>query len=101
MRHSIRLIATTLFAPRATTAVAQHLPGTQLLTQTGDVAKVMVEGIDRWLDRETAESVNHRGQWSKPDFSSAEAYDRSLAPKRERLKKLLGLIEPRAAKVEF
>jgi hypothetical protein len=101
MRYSIFISAPLLVCLAVAPARAQHLPGTEPLTQKADFAKVMVEGIDRWLDRETAASVKDRGQRTKTDFPSPEAYDRSLQPKRERLKKLLGLIDARAPKVEF
>jgi hypothetical protein len=79
-------------------AVAQHLSGTQPLTQKADFAKVMVEGIDRWLDREIAATTKVR---AKSDLPSGKAVDDRFEPKREHLKKLLGLIDVRVSKVQF
>src|SRR5438046_3198845 len=75
------------------------LPGTKPLTREGDLAAQMVEGIDRYLMRETAASVEKRKQYWKPDFSSPEAYAKSVQPNRERLKKVLGVVDARVSPV--
>src|SRR5688572_14758400 len=74
---------------------AQSLPGTQPLEIKGDLARVMLDGIDRYLSRELSASVEKRKQHWKPDYSSAEAYEKSVTPNRERLKKVLGVIDQR------
>lgn len=74
---------------------AQPLSGTKPLETQGDLAKQMVEGIDRYLTRETAASVEKRKAYWKPDYSSAAAYEKSIAPNRERLKKILGVVDAR------
>jgi dienelactone hydrolase len=76
-------------------SVAQTLPGTKPLTMQGDLAAQMVAGIDKYLDRELAASVEKRKDHWKPDFSSADAYLKSVQPNRARLKKLLGVIDKR------
>ncbi len=79
----------------AVIADAQPLPGTRPLTMEGDLAAHMVAGMDRFLMRETGASVGRRaGHWRR-DFSSQEAYVRSVAPNRERLKKIIGVVEAR------
>ena len=55
----------------------------------------MVAGIDKFLMRELAASVEKRKQYWKPDFSSPEAYAKSVQPNRERLKKILGVVDAR------
>ena len=50
------------------------LPGTQPLTMAGDIASTLVEGVDRFLLREIAESASKRAAYWKRDFSTAEAY---------------------------
>jgi dienelactone hydrolase len=57
MRYSIIVFAI-VFLPAL--AAAEPLPGTQPLTEGGDLASKMVDGIDRFLLRETAESVARR-----------------------------------------
>ena len=76
-------------------AAAEPLPDTKPLTDEGDLAAKMVEGIGKYLVRETAASVEKRKQYWKPDFSSPEAYPKSVQPNRERLKKILGVVDER------
>ncbi len=71
------------------------VPGTAPLTMTGDPAALMVAGIDRFLDRQTELSLARRSTYWKRDFSSAVAYERSLAPNRARLRKILGVVDER------
>lgn len=76
---------------------AQSLPNTKPLTDEGDLAAKMVDGIHKYLDRETTASVEKRKQLWNYDFSSSEAYGKSVQPNRDRLKKLLGVVEQRLA----
>jgi dienelactone hydrolase len=76
-------------------APAQPLPGTKPLAAKGDLAKQMVEGIDRYLAKRTAESVKNRTASWKPDYASGDAYTKSLEPQRRRLRKILGVIDDR------
>jgi dienelactone hydrolase len=71
------------------------LPGIQPLTSTNDLALAMVAGLDRFLDRELAASVERRAARWQRDYSSAEAYARSIAPQRARFKKIIGVVEER------
>ncbi len=74
------------------------LPGTEELKREGDLAAQMVQGIRRYLRAATAESVEKRRSLWRHDFSSREAYERSIAPNRERFGKIVGLIDPRVAR---
>ncbi|MBI3840009.1 MAG: hypothetical protein HY288_18970, partial [Planctomycetia bacterium] len=76
-------------------AWADPLPGTRPLEIEGDLAEQMVSGIDRFLLRETAESIGKRPRHWKRDGSSAEKYDSSVAPNRAHLAKIIGAIDPR------
>lgn len=71
------------------------LPGTKPLHWEGDLAARMVEGIDRYLMRAIDETREQRDQIWDYDFSSAEAYQQSIQPNRERLKKRLGIVDAR------
>ncbi|MCB1121825.1 MAG: hypothetical protein KJT03_09775, partial [Verrucomicrobiae bacterium] len=71
------------------------LPGTKPLTMEGDLSAQMVAGIDRFLMRMTDESVEQREQYWRRDFSSDQAYAASLLPNRERLRKILGVVDER------
>jgi dienelactone hydrolase len=76
----------------------EPLPGTRPLTMEGDIAAQLVEGVDRFLLREIDKSVERRAQHWKRDFSSAEAYEKSIEPNRKRLAHILGV---RDARVSF
>ncbi len=65
------------------------------LAQQGDLAAQMVEGIDRFLSRELQESITERQKHWHRDFSSRQAYDQSVQGNRERLRKLIGAVDPR------
>lgn len=74
---------------------AEPLPGTQPLIIDRPLDEVMVEGIDRFALRELAESVAKREQYWNRDYSNREAYEKSIAPNRERFKTIIGAVDPR------
>ena len=74
---------------------SEPLPNTKPLTREGDLAAQMVEGIDKYLMRATEESIAKRKEYWKPDFSSVEAYTKSIEPNRQRLRKILGVVDER------
>ncbi len=100
-RH--RFLVLTLLAATAAPLRADSLPNTKPLEEKGDLAAIMVEGIGKYLDRELAASVEKRKQYWKIDTSSPEAYAKSVAPNRERLKKILGVVDERVkfADIEY
>ena len=65
----------------AVAALGQPLPGTAALTAEGDLAAQMVEGIDRFVDRELAASIARR----------------PAAPDRQRFRKIIGAVDERVA----
>ena len=71
------------------------LPGTRPLTMTGDLAAQMVKGIHKYLIQATSDSVSDRSRLWRPDFTSPRAYQDYVAPNRERLRKIIGAIDPR------
>ena len=82
---------------------ADTLPGTQPLTLTGDLSAQMVAGIDRFLDRELEASLTTRAAFWKRDFTSDGAYEKSIAPNRERLRQFIGAVDARVpvTQIEF
>jgi dienelactone hydrolase len=71
------------------------LPGTDVLTLEGELDLRMRQGIDRFLDRATEESIAARAARWQRDPSSREAYEASIAPNRERFRKVVGAIDER------
>jgi dienelactone hydrolase len=74
---------------------AQPLPKTALLTGKDDLARAMVEGIDRYLERQLAKSRHVRDARWTVDASSQAAYEAGLKPRRERLATILGVVDRR------
>ena len=94
----IRWIATSLVLASAAALEAQPdriLPGTQPLETKTDLALDLVAGIDRYLTRETPVVMEKRVASWKPNAGSPEAYERWLAPRRERLCKIIGAVDAR------
>ena len=78
-----------------------ELPGTKPLTMEGDLAAQMVAGLREFMLGRTADSVASRETLWKRDFSSKEAYARSVAPNRERFRRCIGAVDPRRPAVGF
>ncbi len=78
-----------------TVLVDDVLPGTNRLMMQGDLAEKMVEGIDRFLTRELANSIDLREKLWKRDYSSPDAYIRSISENRKRFAKIIGAIDKR------
>jgi len=72
-------------------APPEVLLNTERLTLEGDIASLMVDGIDRFLAAELRRSVGLREQQWQRDFSSPEAYIQSLESGRRRLAHILGM----------
>src|SRR5436309_1342494 len=70
------------------------LPGTKALTLEGDLSVQMVAGADRFLMREIERSVEQRAKFWQRDFSSPEAYDKSVQTNRERFRRCIGAVDP-------
>lgn len=75
-----------------------QLPDTRPLTIEGDIASVLVDGVDRFLLAEIERSAERRARFWRRDFSSADAYNKSVEPNRRRLAHILGV---RDARVPF
>jgi dienelactone hydrolase len=71
------------------------LPGTQPLVMEGDIASALVDGADRFLLRQISASVNERDRHWRRDYTSVEAYNKSIEPNRQRLAHILGVCDNR------
>lgn len=84
-----------LFVADGNAAEPEILAGTKKLELQGDIAATMVEGVDRFLLRELAEAPAKREKLWKHDFSSTEAYLKSIEPQRRKLAHILGVRDKR------
>lgn len=71
------------------------LPGTKPLTITQPLDEFMVDGINRFCLRELAASPARREKMWNRDYSSVEAYAKSIAPNRERFREYIGAVDQR------
>ncbi len=69
------------------------LPGTEPLTIESDLAAHMVAGIDAHLMDLIERAPAQRAQYWNRDFSSHDAYARSIKPNRERFRKIIGAVD--------
>jgi dienelactone hydrolase len=90
MRFGLVLLALLVSA-----APDDSLPGTRPLEETGDLADLMMIGLHRYIDRKLAGSVAGRAAHWNRDASSAEAYEKSIAPNRRRFLDIIGVVDPR------
>jgi dienelactone hydrolase len=71
-------------------AAEDRLPNTTLLDLQGDIASTLVAGVDRFLLAQLAASETNRARHWHRDFSSTEAYEKSIATNRARLAHIIG-----------
>ncbi|HTL18528.1 MAG TPA: dienelactone hydrolase family protein [Patescibacteria group bacterium] len=76
-------------------SAVSSLPGTQPLVEQGDIASNLVAGVDRFLLRELNGSQAGRARYWHRDFSSPDAYTKSVATNRARLAHILGVRDTR------
>jgi len=77
-------------------AQAQPLAGTALLTGTNNLSDAYLEGVDRFMLRETERLAGERHLFWKRDFTAGEqGYLASVETNRQRLARMLGVRDPR------
>ncbi|MCX7429282.1 MAG: prolyl oligopeptidase family serine peptidase [Planctomycetia bacterium] len=89
----------------STAAAGEPLPGTALLDPSRPDADVVAEHVRQvigYFNRRIAEARQGRDAAWQPDFTSPEAYAKSIAPHRSACRKMLGLgdAKPRIAETE-
>ncbi len=90
-------VAAICVAALAQAGDASRLPDSKPLDWEGELADRMMDGLHRFIERKIDKSVGGRpARWQR-DFTSEETYLRSTRPNRDRLEKILGLVEPRVA----
>jgi dienelactone hydrolase len=88
-RCAVALICTC--AARAQTS----LPGTQPLTDHADFAARMVDSINAFLEQQTAHSAAGRPSYWRRNYASRADYEQSTSENREKLRKIIGAVDPR------
>ncbi len=76
-------------------ATGPALADTDLLAEEGDLAAAMVAGIERYLRRATAASIERRARHWKRAFTSRRHYLKSIEPNRTHFQRLIGLVDQR------
>jgi dienelactone hydrolase len=71
------------------------MPGTEPLSMQGDLASQMVDGIHRYLLQKTERQLSERGQLWNRDYTSVEAYERSVAPNLRSFRHMIGVVDER------
>ena len=92
MKRLIPLLTLLLWCPAS---LADPLPNTQPLTWTDDIASRMIDGLDKFLLNQIEQSAARRARHWNRDFSSPNAYTKSLEPNRKALAHILGLRDAR------
>ncbi len=97
MRFAIVSVAVIflLSVSSASSAEPEFLPNTKKLELQGDIAATMVEAVDRFLLKELAAAPAKREKRWKHDFTSTEAYRKSIEPQRKKLAHILGVRDQR------
>ncbi|MDB5341794.1 MAG: Alpha/beta hydrolase family protein [Schlesneria sp.] len=89
----------------AAMAVAQErpatFPGTEPLTADKPLDVLMVEGIDRFCLKEIEQARERRESLWKRDFTSTEAYDKSMVPYRDKFRTIIGVVDQRVPATRF
>lgn len=79
----------------AVSFAADPVPGTQPLTIAEPLDKFMINGINKFCLREIDEGIAKREALWKRDYSSAEAYVKSVEPNRVHFRESIGAVDPR------
>jgi dienelactone hydrolase len=95
----IFLNSLSLFAQnQSTTNISEMpltLPDTKPLTWEDDLSRKMMDGAHIFIERKIDESILSRQKYWNRDFSSKDAYEKSIEPNRKRLMKYIGVIDQR------
>lgn len=77
------------------------LPQTSLLTNTGDLSAQMVEGIDRWLMRETERVSAKRAKQWETALASQTSRDQFKRLTRDQLREMIGAVDAMVSNPHF
>jgi len=71
------------------------------LTGKDDLSRMMVDGMNRYLDRQTTNAVKRRSQSRNPDYSGPGAYSRSMNSNRKHFARIIGVVDERMADIKM
>jgi len=89
------MIALAIWAAAAPAEEPTALPGTNTLDWQGDLSERMMHGLHRFVERKIDASVGERPKLWRRDFTSIAAYEKSIEPNRQRLRRITGVVDPR------
>jgi dienelactone hydrolase len=69
----------------------EFLPGTALLTWNGDLSVRMMDGAHKLIEDKITESIAGRTEYWHRDFSSRQAYEKSVEPNRKSFMHCIGV----------
>jgi len=72
-------------------ALPAVFPGTKQLAWEGDVSAKILDGAHQFIERKINESVKNRSKYWNRNFTSVEAYGKSVESNRKRLMAILGI----------
>lgn len=90
-----------LFAHGALSAAPDPLPGTAPLTGNADMIQLTIRQWDDRMLQEIAAARSQRERFWHRDLSSPAAFDRSVAPNRDRLRRRIGAVDAPVPNPEF
>ena len=93
--HGLALLLGAAFFTAPLALAQTPLEGTAPLTSHGDFAAEMVDDINAFLLRKTAESVEGRANLWKRDFGSIAKYERSVSGNRDHFRRIIGAVDVR------
>lgn len=97
MTRHLKWIALLLSAYGAALLRGGELPGTARLEDSRDWKAETTAQLDAMLVQQIEASRAGRTKYWQRDFSSSEAYERSVAPNRQRLRERIGAVDARVA----
>jgi dienelactone hydrolase len=95
IRISIACIVALCIGALAPPQQLPTLPATAALTWQGDLSERMMDGAHRFVERKLDESVENRQQYWRRDFTTRQAYERSVAENRRRFMTSIGVVDAR------
>jgi dienelactone hydrolase len=95
IRISIACIVALCIGALAPPQQLPTLPATAALTWQGDLSERMMDGAHRFVERKLDESVENRQQYWRRDFTTRQAYERSIGDNRRRFMTSIGVVDAR------